>query len=1046
MNGISFVLPLTSKGSTSWLNSLRKNEKKQISTGKKKKASTKEAGKTLFKVSEPKVVGTDDTMEEKDPMDEIQEISDPNSNGQEDIPIVGIGASAGGLEAFDKFFTAMPVDSGYAFVLVQHLDPTHKSMLTELVQRYTTMNVVEIQDGMNVKPNTVFVIPPNKYVAILHDKLHLIEIPAPPGMKTPIDFFFKSLAQDRKDKAICIVLSGSGSEGAMGLRAIKGEGGMGMVQTPESSKYDGMPKSAIATNLADYVLAPENMPKELVSYLQFSLGKLPLISAKTLATETDKLQKVFLLVRSQTGQDFSVYKTSMVMRRLERRMAINKIGDVSDYLRYMQQYPTEAKNLQKDLLIGVTSFFRDPKAFDAVRDKAIVELCKKKDASTPLRIWVPGCSTGEEAFSLAMLCQECLAKLKISIQVQIFGTDLDETAIGIARLGLYPKSIAEDVPLEILNRYFMQEDGSYRVRQGTRDIIVFAVHNVVSDPPFSKVDLVSCRNLLIYLNFDTQKKVIARFHYALAPRGLLFLGTAETVGDQSTDFSIVDRKWKLYRCLESTGPAKTLFLPASDQLPADNLITSRGQEPMKMIKKQGFRELAEKALLESFSPCAIIISENSEILYVHGRSGKYLEVRPGEASLNLLAMAREGLQFPLGIAIKKAITEDKEVRQERLRVKINGDEQVTNLIVRPLLKDAAMKRLLMVVFEDVPIGKTTRRKRKSASIQDSESSRIPELEQELKSTTEYLQSVLSEKDTYSEELRSLTEEFQSSNEELQSTNEELLTSKEELQSVNEELITVNAELEQKIGESTREVNDMQNLLASTGIGTLYLDSNLNIRRFTPAMIEFMNLIGTDVGRPVSHVVSKTHYDGLFEDATEVLRTLVPEQKEIQTRDDKWYTIRIGPYRTSDNVIDGVVVTFNNVTRLKAIENRALAAQKFAESVVDTVRSPLMALDNNLKVVSANLSFYREFATTKEATEGKSLFELDNKAWDIPELRNLLERVLPEKKAIDDFIVEHDFGKKGTRKFVLNARQVPGFNEEKDMILLSFDDVCKDRSK
>lgn len=1014
---------------------------------KKKEASIKEAGKTLSTISKPKVVGADNANEEKDPTDRIQKISDPNSNGFEDIPVVGIGASAGGLEAFDKFFTAMPADSGCAFVLVQHLDPTHKSMLTELVQRYTTMNVVEIQDGINVKPNTVFVIPPNKYVAILHDKLHLIETPAPPGMKTPIDFFFRSLAQDRKDKAICIVLSGSGSEGAMGLRAIKGEGGMGMVQAPESSKYDGMPKSAIATNLADYVLAPEDMPKELISYLQFSLGKLPLISAKPLATEIDKLQKVFLLIRSQTGQDFSVYKSSMVMRRVERRMAINKIGDASDYLRYMQQYPTEAKNLQKDLLIGVTSFFRDPEAFDAVRDKAIVELCKKKDPNTPLRIWVPGCSTGEEAFSLAMLCQECLAKLKISLQVQIFGTDLDETAIGIARRGLYPKSVAGDVPVEILNRYFIQEDGSYRVRQDTRDIIVFAVHNVVSDPPFSKVDLVSCRNLLIYLNPDTQKKVIAVFHYALARRGLLFLGTAETVGDQSTDFSIVDRKWRLYKRLDSDGPTKTLLLSASEQLAADNLITSRGQEPIKMIRKHGFREIIERILLESFSPCAIIISEKGAILYVHGRSGKYLEVGPGEANLNLLAMAREGLRFELASAIKKAVTEDKEVRQNRLRVKTNGDEQVINLIVRPLSQDAAMKRLLMVVFEDVPIDETTRRrKRKSASIQDSESPCISELEQELRSTKEYLQSVLSEKDAYSEELRSLTEEFQSSNEELQSTNEELLTSKEELQSVNEELITVNSELEQKIGESTREVNDMQNLLASTGIGTLYLDSNLNIRRFTPAMIEFMNLIKTDVGRPVSHVVSKTHYDGLFEDATEVLRTLVPKQMEIQTRDDKWYTIRIGPYRTSDNVIDGVVVTFNNVTRLKAIEYRALAAQKFAESVIDTVRAPLMALDNNLKVVSANLSFYREFTTTKEATEGCSLFELDNKAWDIPELRTLFEKILPEKKAIDDFIVEHDFGKTGNRKLIINARQVMDVNDGKEMILLSFEDVCKDGSK
>ena len=383
----------------------------------------------------------------------------------------------------------MPVDSGCAFVLIQHLDPTHKSMLTELVQRYTSMKVVEIQDGMNVEPNTVFVIPPNRYVAILHGKLHLIEAPDTPAIKTPIDIFFRSLAQDRKDKAICIVFSGTGTDGALGLRAIKGEGGMGMVQTPESSKYDGMPKSAIATNMADYVLAPEEMPKELISYLGFSIKRLPFITEPASVSEINKLQKLFLLVRSQTGIDFSVYKTSMLMRRVERRMAINKIGNTSDYLRYLQQYPTEAKNIQKDLLIGVTSFFRDSNAFDVLRDKVVMELCKRKGPNNPLRIWVPGCATGEEAFSLAIICQECLAKLKISLQVQIFGTDLDETAIGIARLGLYPKSIAGDVPVEILNRYFSQEEGSFRVRQDTRDLIVFAVHNLVSDPPFSKVDL-----------------------------------------------------------------------------------------------------------------------------------------------------------------------------------------------------------------------------------------------------------------------------------------------------------------------------------------------------------------------------------------------------------------------------------------------------------------------------------------------------------------------------------------------------------------------------
>ncbi len=601
------------------------------------------------------------------------------------------------------------------------------------------------------------------------------------------------------------------------------------------------------------------------------------------------------------------------------------------------------------------------------------------------------------------------------------------------------------MPQEILNRYFKHEDGSYRVRQDTRDLIVFAVQDVVSDPPFSKIDIISCRNLLIYMNSVTQKKLIALFHYALAPGGVIFFGTAESVGEESTEFSVVDRKWKIYRRLESGRQDRKL---SDSGLRADDyIINSDRQEPMKMINKPSFRELTEKTLLERFCPCAVIISEEGEILYVHGRSGKYLEIGSGEVSVNLLSMAREGLRFELATAIRKARAENTEVRQERVRVKTNGDEQIVNLIVRPLSKDAAMKGLLMVILEDVPIDEIARKgKRKLAPIQADESARIRELEQGLRSAKEYLESVLTEKDGYSEELRSLTEEFQSSNEELQSTNEELLTSKEELQSLNEELITVNSELEQKMEESTQQVNDMQNLLASTGIGTLYLDINLNIRRFTPAMVEFMSFIKTDVGRPVSHLVSKTHYEGLFEDATEVLRTLVPKQIEIETKDSKWYTVRIGPYRTSDNLIDGVVVTFNDVTRLKIAEQRAQAAQTFAESVVDTVRSPLMVLDDNLKVISANLSYFREFVTKKEATVGKSVFDLGDKVWDISKLKILFEKILPEKKSVDDFVVEREFGKTGKRKFVINARQIPDASNEKEMILLSFEVVRKDRSE
>ncbi|MFH0823569.1 MAG: CheR family methyltransferase, partial [Pseudomonadota bacterium] len=689
------------------------------------------------------------------------------------FPIIGIGASAGGLEAFEQFFTNIPLDTGMAFVLIQHLDPTHKSILTELVQRYTRMKVQEVVDGVAVEPNTVYIIPPNRYLAILHGKLHLMEPTAPPGQRTPIDFFFRSLAEDQKDKSICIVLSGTGTEGALGLRAIKGEGGMGMVQEPGSAKYDGMPRSAVATGLADYVTPVERMPGLLIEYVRRAFGRGELILARPLPKEASLLEKVFIVLRSHTGHDFSHYKPSTILRRIERRMAVNRIGEMSLYLRHLQDYPPEAQTLFKELLIGVTNFFRDPDAFEILRDKVIREILENRKPANPVRIWVAGCSTGEEAYSIAILLRECMDGLKREFSVQLFATDIDTGAIETARSGLYPKSIAADVPAEILTRHFQKEESSFRVRKNIRDMVVFAQQNVIADPPFSKTDLISCRNLLIYLGPEVQKKVLSLFHYSLKVGGTLFLGSSETIGDHAYLFATLDRKWKIYRRKDS-GRTHGVMSKTDTTGIHPHIITAQDLGYPNNPKRGGYRDVVEKILLERYGQAGVLIDEKGEILYVHRRTGKYLEIRSGEFTGSIVGMARQGLKLELAAAIRDAVAKQEEVRHEKLRVKTNGEDQLINLIVSPVTETASLKGLFMVIFENVAEERKQGAKRKkSLVIQEEEHPRIRELEHELRSNKEYLQTTVEELETANEELKSTNEELQSSNEELQSTNEEL---------------------------------------------------------------------------------------------------------------------------------------------------------------------------------------------------------------------------------------------------------------------------------
>lgn len=867
-----------------------------------------------------------------------QESAEKADNTQENpgspvagFPIVGIGASAGGLAAFEAFFSGMPAgaDPGMAFVLVQHLAPDHKSILCDLIRRYTRMQVYEVEDGMTVNPNCAYIIPPNRDMAFLNGTLQLLEPSAPRGKRLPIDFFFRSLAQDQHERAICIVLSGTGSDGTLGVRAIKGEGGMVMAQAPASTEYDGMPRNAIATGLVDYELPPVEMPAQLIAYVSHAFGKPSRPVAYSEPNAGNALKKIFILLRAHTGHDFSLYKASTLDRRIERRMAVHQIETIDKYVKYLQQTPIEVEALFRDLLIGVTSFFRDPEAFKAFDDRIIPKLFDGKPAEAAIRVWSPGCSTGEEPYSIAILMQEHMEALKQNYKVQIFATDIDSQAIITARAGIYPASVAADISPERLARFFTTDyDGSaYRIHKGIRDMLVFSEQDVTKDPPFSRLDLIICRNLLIYMGGNLQKKLIPLFHYALNPGGFLFLGTSETVGDSGDLFAVMDRKSKLYQSRTDTQrTALGRFIkPVTAMNAASRQTAVKSQFPVTPT----LRELTEQTLLQHLSPAGALVNDKGDILYLHGRTGMYLEPAPGETKINnIIKMAREGLQSELAAFLHKAVTAKETVRSPGLRVKTNGGFTAVNLTVRPVPFGASPMteaHMYLVIIEEAPVFNPEQaRMTDPVAVNGTADSgaQIAALKEELRAKEEYLHTTTEELETTNEELKSSNEELQSVNEELQSTNEELETSKEELQSVNEELTTVNAELQTKVADLTQSNNDMNNLLAGTGIGTVFVGHGLQILRFTPAATQIINLIPGDVGRPVGHIVSNlTGYDRLITDTQTVLNTLVPMEVEVQTKAGAWYSMRIQPYRTLDNVIEGAVITFVDITMMKKISEK-----------------------------------------------------------------------------------------------------------------------------
>jgi len=851
----------------------------------------------------------------------------PKPKDDSQFPIVGIGASAGGLEALEQFFSNMPNDNGMAFVVIQNLDPTHVGIMPELLQRITPMKVMQASDRLKVKPNCVYVIPPNKSMSLLNDALYLFDPVESRGLRLPIDIFFRSLADDRHEKSIGIVLSGMGSDGSLGLKAIKANEGIVLVQDPLSAKFDSMPRSAIAAVNADIVAPANELPFRLIDFLEF----IPVIKTDTDTEVRNKshLDKIIILLREQSGHDFSLYKKNTLFRRIERRKGIHQIENIHSYVRFLQENPKEVELLFKELLIGVTSFFRDTAVWKKLEENVLPDLMKDLPDGYVLRAWVPGCSTGEEAYSLAIVFKEVLEKIKNhkKLTLQVFATDLDTDAIDKARKGIFSLKIADDVSPERLSRFFKAENGSFRVNTSIREMVVFAPQNVIKDPPFTKLDILTCRNMLIYMETELQRKLLSLFHYSLNPGGILVLGSAETLGGRNEGLQDIDAKLKIYKRSPSILPRELIDFPSSFFHP--KAMTTEKKIPLKVI--ENVQALADQIVLQRFAPASVLVNDQGDIIYITGRTGKYLEPVAGKANWNIYVMAREGLNHELPGAFRKATQNFNPVILRNIKILNNEDVHFVDVTIQRIESPDSIRGMIMIVFTDVPtvVGRDIIATKAGKKVS---SSRQMELEAELQRSNEEIQSIREEMQTSQEELKSTNEELQSTNEELQSTNEELTTSKEEMQSLNEELQTVNIELQSKVSDFVRANDDMKNLLNSTEIATLFLDKDLNIRRFTDQVITIFKLRNVDIGRPFTDLVTDLRYPELEKDALQVIKDLVSIETSVETSDKRWFKIRIMPYRTLDDRIDGLVITFNDITISKKLEIELKAANEALRNV------------------------------------------------------------------------------------------------------------------
>jgi len=958
-------------------------------------------------------------------------------------PVVGVGASAGGLEALQGLFEHVSKDLNVAFVVVQHRAVDRTSVMRSLLEKHTQLAVKDIEDGMKIEPGTLYLGPAEKDVSILNGSLFLIDPPPHVGVHLPIDSFFRSLAQDEAERAIGIVLSGVGSDGTLGLREIKAAGGLAIAQEETQAKYDSMPRNAIDTGMVDFVLPVEKMGEQLARYLRhpfLAKPKPPDVEEKSLES---LFQKIFILIRGETGHDFSHYKRNTIQRRIARRLAVHQIENLDQYIRFLQENPEEVKTLAREMLITVTNFFRDHEAFEKLQEQVIAPLVNQKVSDSFIRIWVAGCATGEEAYSIAMMLYEEITRSQKRFSIQIFATDVDEESVETGRRGQYPKSIAGDVSPARLKRFFVEENNYYKVKSSIREMIVFAKHNLTKDSPFSKLDLLCCRNVLIYMDSTLQKKLIPMFHYTLNPGGSLFLGESESVGPFSDLFTPVDARHKIFK----RKPVNAGCEPDMEVGDYPRAEPARKDKAQAKKRQQVTGEIAEKVILRDYSLPCVLVNENYDIVYYNGDVSKYLIQPGGKPTISILQMARPEIRYRLNLLVKRAFHEKHVAMEKDVQVRTNDHYIDADIVARPISEPDIGENLMLVIFQVKQEEKKPGAEEAPVDMPEHEKDgRIRELEQDLQSTKEYLQTTVEELETSNEELKSSNEELQSTNEELQSTNEELDTSREELQSTNEELRTVNSEYQQKIDELSKGYDDLNNLMMTAEMATLFLDRALRIRRFTPTARRMFRLIDRDVGRPLADIVTNLKYEGLIEDIKTVLETLTQVEKEVQGESDRYYRMRIVPYRTAENVIDGAVVTFVDITEYKNAMLASMEASDFAQAVVETVRQPLLILDGNLKVIDANLAFYRGFQVPQEETVGQLIYDLGNHQWDIPELRTLLEQIVPQNTKFGGFRVSHDFPRIGPRTLLLNARQTTLKGEATGRILLAFEDITEEKQQ
>ncbi len=939
------------------------------------------------------------------------------------LPIVGIGASAGGFEALERLFRSVPSRPGIAFIVVQHLDPTRVSEMPALIRRWTSLKVVLAEEGDQLKPNVVYTIPPDRSLTVQGGRIRLARPTEPRGLRLPVDALFYSLAQDAAECAVGIVLSGNGADGSLGLRAIKGHGGLVIAQDPGTAEFESMPRNAIATGTVDFILPPARMMETIRGYVDHDYVRKP--GNGDARSVPDYVSQVLALLHARRNVDFSGYKKGTMVRRIDRRMGIRHLSRGTDYLAALRADPDEVNALFNDLLIQVTRFFRDPASWKVLERDVLARLIEQADRENPVRVWVPGCATGEEAYSVAILLLELADRAGHRAPIQVFASDLDRNALDLARAGVFPESIAADVTSERLQRFFIGGEHRYTVNQQLRDTVVFAQQNLLVDPPFSRLDLVLCRNVLIYLEAAMQRRVINLFHFALKPGRYLFLGSSETVGPQTDLFQPVSKRSRVYRRLGSVRHDQIRLsmagFPAALPPPAAQQAAAR-EDPV--------LARAREYLLERHTPATALINRRMEIVSLFGRTEDFLTQPSGPLTADLLAWVREGARTKLRVAVQSAVRKKSTVRVRGLAI----GRRSGSIVVEPLAGLGESEGLLLVMFQREKAERAATRTEAKGGDQPL----LRQLERELQVAREELQSNVEQLESYNEELRATNEEVLSMNEELQSTNEELETSKEELQSVNEELSAVNSQLEVKIGEMQTLNDDISNLLSSTDLPTIFLDRQFRIRRYTAGMTRIFRVIPSDLGRAVDDIVRLVDDEALLADAGDVLHRLQPIEREVLGAAGRGYLRRVLPYRTDDDRIDGVVVTYTDISDRMRADRAVRDARDFALAIVETLREPLLVLDERLTVRSANAAFHRTFHLSPAKVVGLQFFDVGEGEWNIPGLRRKLERLLPDHGQIDNFEVRREFAGAGERIVRLNAR--PLMFSGQPVIIVALEDL------